>query len=521
MKNLKSVSPINSSAILIFGVLLFTAFVLPADESSDWPQWRGPQNNGVVKSGEPVLEWSEEKNIKWKVEVPGAGTSTPIIWGDRIFLLAAKGTGEKKKPVPSAESEDGNGGDRPRSRRPDEGRPRFGQGDGPLPDFLKEFDKDKDGKLSEEEREAFRAQRGGRGGRGEGRRGGRGGRRGGGFGSRAPDEEQEFVLLCLDRKTGKTLWSKTAKKELPHEGHHRDHGFASASPVTDGNHIYAYFGSRGLYCFDMEGNRKWEKDFGDMKISNGFGEGASPSIHGDVIVVKWDHEGDSFILALNKTNGDELWRKSRDERTSWSTPVVLEHDGKALVIASASNKVAAYDLKTGDIVWETEEGLTRNVIPSPVSGDGLVYAMSGFRGSHLYAIEMGKTGKLSAGKGIAWSHGEGTPYVPSPLLYKKRLYFFQGNEAILSCLDAATGKPVYARERIEGIRGVYASPVGANNHIYLLGRRGNCVVIKSGDKLEVVATNTLDDRFDASPAVVGNDLYLRGHKHLYCVGKAE
>jgi len=151
----------------------------------------------------------------------------------------------------------------------------------------------------------------------------------------------------------------------------------------------------------------------------------------------------------------------------------------------------------------------------------MVFAMSGFRGSKLRAIELGKTGKLTDGKGVVWTADEGTPYVPSPLLYDGRLYFFQGNSDILTCLDAKTGQAHYARERVDGLRGVYASPVGAGGNIYLVGREGTCVVIKSGDRLETVATNTLDEAFDASPVVVGNALFLRGHKHLYCISAAE
>ncbi|MEZ5303879.1 MAG: PQQ-binding-like beta-propeller repeat protein [Verrucomicrobiales bacterium] len=469
----------------------------------------GPLGTGEAPEGcQPPTEWSEAKNVKWKVEVPGNGASTPIIWGDRIYLTTAIQTEKKVGAAAGADSL--------------AKAPFLAQNDGdapaPLPDFLKRFDTDNDGQLNEAERSKMREEmRGRRGNRGGGNTGGNGGRPGGGFGIEKPAQVYQFALVCFDRETGKELWTKVAKEEVPHEGHHRDHGFASATPVTDGEHLYVSFGSRGIFCFDMDGEKKWEKDLGDMQTRNSFGEGTSPALHGDTLIIKWDHEGDSFIVALDAKTGEERWRKERDEQTSWATPLVIAGD-KPYAIAAATNKVIAYDLATGDTVWETT-GMTANVIPTPVRDSERVYVMSGFRGSALQAIELGNKGKLAAGNGIAWEHNEGTPYVPSPLLTGGNLYFYQGNNAILTCLDAKTGKPHFERERIGDIRGVYASPIAAGGHIYLLGREGNCAVIKAGNTLESVATNKLDENFDACPAVAGNALFLRGHKHLYCIAE--
>ena len=246
-----------------------------------------------------------------------------------------------------------------------------------------------------------------------------GGRRPGGgrgFGSQKPTEVHKFILTCLDRKSGKTIWTKTATESVPHEGHHRDHGFASASPVTDGEHVYVSYGSRGVFCFDMDGEKKWEKDLGDMRTRAGFGEGTSPSLHGETLVIKWDHEDDSFIAALNKRTGDELWRKERDEQTTWSTPFVVESGGKPVIVATGAGMVAAYDLKRGDIVWQTE-GLTGNPIPSPVTDGEFVYVMSGFRGSKALAIKLGKSGKLSGGQRhrLELQRGYAVCPLPSPL----------------------------------------------------------------------------------------------------------
>lgn len=449
-----------------------------ADREQNWPQWRGPKADGVAPKGTPPTEWSESKNVKWKVPTPGFGTSTPIIWGNKVFLLTAiKVNGPTETPTSGGASggRPGGPGQTPQAKSGNPPPPPGGPGK-------------QDGK------------------------------KGGGMGSEKPSDKYQFVVLCLDRNTGKTIWQKVVREQVPHEGHHRDHGFASASPVTDGKHLYVSFGSRGVYCLDFDGNVKWEVDLGKMTTRNGFGEGSSPALYGDVLVQNWDHEAGSFIVALNATTGKELWRKSRQESTSWATPLIIEANGKPQVIVSATNKVRTYDLKTGEIIWESG-GQTANVIPSPVTGNGMIYIMSGFRGSALHAIKIGKTGELTGTDSIAWSCDRGTPYVPSPLLYGDKLYFHKGNDAFLSCFDAIKGTPNYTEQRLTGPNGIYASPVGAADKVYVIGRDGTTLVLKNSDKLEVLATNKLDERMDASPAIAGNQLFLRGHQYLYCLAE--
>lgn len=340
----------------------------------------------------------------------------------------------------------------------------------------------------------------------------------GGLSTGKPIVPYQFVLLCLDRLTGKTLWQKTLREEIPHEGHHPTHGFASGSPVTDGRHIYSFFGSRGLYCLDMDGNLLWQKDLGKMQTRNSFGEGTTPALHGNTLVINWDHEGEDFIAAFEASTGNELWRTPRDERTSWATPLILTHGGKPQVVVSATNRIRSYDLATGKQIWECA-GMTDNVIPTPVLFNDMVLAVSGYRGNSAMAIRLGREGDLTGTDAIAWKHTRSTPYVPSPLLYGKRLYFLAGNTSVLTCLDAQTGKPLIDARRIESMRDVYASPVGAGGRVYLVGRDGSCAVIKDADALEVLSTPKLDEGIDASPVVVGNDLYLRGQKHLYRIAE--
>jgi outer membrane protein assembly factor BamB len=289
--------------------------------------------------------------------------------------------------------------------------------------------------------------------------------------------------------------------------------------VTDGKYLIASFGSFGVYCFDLKGNLIWEKDFGDMNIRATFGEGSSPYLYKNYLIVNWDHEKDSYVFVLNKTNGNVIWKKKRDEQTSWSTPMVVTVKGKQQLIISATGKSVAYDLENGDIIWEIS-GMTANVIPSPVTDGEMVYLMSGYRGAALQAVKLEEAkGDLKDSPALAWTYDKNTPYVPSPLLYNNRLYYFRGNQERLSCVEAKTGKIHYELQKLDEMKGVYASPVGANGFVYILGRQGMCYVLKDGVEFNVVSKNKLDDNFDASPAIIGNNLYLRGLKNLYCIAE--
>jgi outer membrane protein assembly factor BamB len=334
-----------------------------------------------------------------------------------------------------------------------------------------------------------------------------------------PGDILDFTVISYDRKNGKIQWKRSPRRRQPHEGTHKDGSWASNSPVTDGELIWAYFGSNGLYCLDMEGNLKWKKDLGDMQTKLGFGEGSSPALHGDTLVITWDHEGQSFIIALDKMTGEQLWKADRDEMTTWATPLVVENNGQAQVITNGTSRIRSYDLRTGDLLWESS-GMTQNVIPSPVFGDGLVFLASGFRGNALQAIRLASAkGDVSGTDAIAWTYDRDAPYVPTPLLYKGLLYFLKTNSNILSCLDAQTGKVHYSKQRLDGINGVYASPTAVGDRVYILGRDGTAVVLRPGPEFEVLAVNELDDGFDASPALAGSEIFLRGRKHLYCISE--
>jgi len=443
--------------------------VTAADSAEDyWPAWRGPLATGVAPNANPPLKWSETENIKWKSEIIGVGTSTPVIWAGKIFYLTAIKTDKKASPAPN-----------------------------PQP----------------AERGSFRGRRGGGG---TGRSFGGGGRPF--HGGSNPTNLHKFNIVCLDRNTGKLLWQKTAREMVPHEGHHPTHGFASYSPITDGKNVWAGFGSRGVHCYDTDGSHKWSRDLGKLNAKMMFGEGSTPALIGDALIVVMDHEGDSAVHALDKLTGKTLWQKPRDEATSWSTPVAAVANGKTQVIVSATSFIQSYDPKTGDSLWKCS-GMTGNVVPCPIVAFDMVFCTSGFRGSALLAIQLGRTGDLTGSDAVKWQLGEATPYVPSPVIYGENLYLCSTNNAVVSAYNAKTGKPYFKKQSLEAVGSIYASPVGAADRIYFVGRNGTTQVIKNSEKLEILATNILDDKIDASPAIAGNQLFLKGQKNLYCIAK--
>ena len=412
--------------------------------AAEWRQWRGPSNTGVAEGRVPV-RWDDTTNVRWKVEIPGRGFSTPVIAGSRIFLTTAVPIGAEK---PAAD----------------------GEGRGP----------------------------------------------GGGAGAGV---EHRFDVLALDRATGKTLWQRTATTATPHEGHHRVYGsFASNSPVTDGARLYASFGSRGLYAYDMDGKEVWRKDFGvQMRMRLQFGEGSAVVLEGNALIALFDHEGDSFVAALDAGSGRELWRTPRVEGSNWSTPFVATHGGRKQIVITSSGKVRGYELETGKPIWEAA-GLGLNTIPQPVQDGDLVYVMSGYRNPNLMAIRLGRSGDLTGTDAVVWSTTRGLSYTPSPVLHEKTLYVLT-DSAQLSALDAASGTPFYQQVRLPKPYNVKASPVAAGGHLYLPTEEGDVVVVKLGGTFEVVTTNSLTDQsFIASPAIAGNDMFLRSRTHLFRIG---
>jgi outer membrane protein assembly factor BamB len=330
----------------------------------------------------------------------------------------------------------------------------------------------------------------------------------------------QFLSMALSRRDGGIVWSKVLREEWPHEGGHQTGSLASNSPVTDGEQLYVFLGSRGLYCLDLNGEVKWQNDLGRMHTLHAHGEGSSPVLHGDTLIVCWDHEGDSFLYAFDKHTGKTLWKVARDEKTSWSTPLIVESEGKPQVIVSATKRVRGYDLNSGTQLWECA-GLTENVVSSPVYYHGLIIAGNSYYSQAMLAIRLaGARGDITGTDHVVWKLNRLTPYVSTPLLYDDTLYVLRHNQNVLSRLDPFTGKPRGEPLRLEGIQDfIFSSPVGAASRIYVTGRDGTTVVLRHDQENATVAVNHLEDSFSASPAVVDREFYLRGERFLYCIAE--
>ncbi len=333
-----------------------------------------------------------------------------------------------------------------------------------------------------------------------------------------PDEFQyRFVVSSIDRKSGNVSWSKTAIEQVPHEGKHETNTYAAGSPTTDGERLYVSFGSRGFFCYSLSGDLIWQVDLGDMRTRFGWGEAVTPVLVGDHYVVNWDQEEGSFITALDKRTGQQVWKTDRpDEVTSWNTPLATVYKGKSMLIVNGTNRVRAYDALTGKQIWACG-GQSTNAIPSPVRFDDTAVCMSGYRAWCANAIPLDSMGDITDKGAVKWTVNKGTPYVPSPVISGQRLFFTQGNSDILSCVNVSTGEVIFDRRRLSGVGSLYSSPIVANGHIYFVGREGTTVVLKDNENLDVVAVNPLQDAIDASPVAVGNQLFLRSWTKLYCI----
>lgn len=436
---------LSELTLILLGLILFTKSTLKAD--SNWPSWRGVTGNGVAPdSSNPPKEWSEEKNIFWKIKLPGLGHSTPVIWQDKIFLTSAIPFGDVTEP-PIYDNAPGSHDNSPVAQK------------------------------------------------------------------------HKFVVLCIDKKTGETIWSTKCNELFPHEGGHKSGSLASASPVTDGKRVIAYFGSHGLYSIDCQsGKIIWKRDLGKMATKHGHGEGSSPVLKGNTIIINWDHEKESAIYAIDKNTGKNIWKVDRKEVTSWSTPIIVKSGEKNQVIVSSTQRIRGYDMNNGKVIWECS-GMSNNVVASPVSENEKVYLGCSYDKRAMIAIDIKEAkGDITDTDHVMWSTNKRTPYVPSPLLYKGTLYYLSHYQGILSVTHAESGETKAGPFRISSLRDIYSSPIGAGDHVYITSREGLTIVLSHDDEPEPVAFNKLDDSFSASAAISGNQIFLRGEKFLYCIG---
>jgi outer membrane protein assembly factor BamB len=426
------------------------SFATYGQGQDNWPQFRGPAASGVSAKPLPT-KWDAKSNIVWSLEIPGRGWSSPVVWGDKIFLTAVI---NDKTPPP---------------------RPGL-------------YIQDLIGKI--------------------------------------PPGEHVWKVYCIDFNTGKPLWDKVVHQGKPGEPIHLKNTYASETPVTDGEHVYVYFGNLGLYCYDMKCTLVWSRPIGPHKTKMGWGTGSSPVLHQDRLYLVNDNEDKSYLAAIDKKTGKDVWKVDRDEKSNWGTPLVWEHKGRTEIVTAGTNRVRSYDL-AGKLLWEFK-GMSIISIPTPFAGPEYLYVSSGYVLDiyrPLYAIKPGATGDITLGAkessnaSIAWTQKLAGPYHPTPLYYDGRVYVLL-DKGFLSCYDARTGKEVYARQRIDANSDKFtSSPWAADGKIYCLSEDGEAYVIRAGEKFEVLGKNSLNEMCLATPALSRGNILLRTASKLYRIGE--
>ena len=426
-------------------------FVLLANTASagNWPQWRGPDGSGISNEKNLPAEWSPTKNIKWKTPIEGRSHSSPIVWGNKIFLTTAIEGAE----VPGAKA----------------ARHQFDGKDFVHPDAV------------------------------------------------GANKKHTFKVLCLDRDSGKILWQMTAWEGTPYDDRHRKSSYAASTPATDGKMVYAYFGTEGLYAYDFKGKLAWSAQIGKI-ATLGLGTAASPILFNDLVIVQADEDNGeaSFIVALDKKTGKEVWKTPRKVQVSWSTPILARTATRPELIASGTELVIAYDPATGKELWR-HKGVESNAIPSPVANNEMAYFVAGFPAKIAMAIKLGQNGDLTGTPNVAWTYAKGTAYVPSPILYGDYLYLTT-DRGILTCIDAKTGEVKYEGGRVPIPATFTASPVAFEGKILMTSEDGDTFIIKAGPKHEILGTNSVGEAVYASPAIADGRIFIRSEKNLYCIG---
>jgi len=452
----------RANAAVLFISLALTGAAVGAQSGGrpdpNWPSFRGTNARGVAEGFPVPTAWDVEakRNLLWKTPIPGLGHSSPIVWGDRVFVTTALS-----------------------------------------------------GKAGAELKVGL-------------------------YGDIAPvqdDTEHEYKVLCLDKRSGKVLWERTSHKGVPKVKRHTKATHANPTCATDGKNLLAFFGSEGLYCYDLDGGLKWKKDFG--VLDSGFfmvpdaqwGFASSPVIDGRRVLVQCDVQRGSFVAALDIKDGKELWRTPRADVPTWGTPTVWrEGKGRAQVIVNGWKHIGGYDLETGKEIWKMTGGGDIPV-PTPVSGHGLVFLTNAHgRMSPIYAVRPTATGDITLtgdareSAHIAWSIPRGGAYMQTPLVYGDYLYNCRDN-GVLTCYEAKTGKQVYQERLGTGRTGFTASAVAAAGKLYYSSEEGDVFVVQAGPEFKVLGTNPLGEVCMATPAISAGVLYFRTQSHLVAVGE--
>lgn len=443
---------------LILGAMSGAPALLTAAEKSgatNWPQWRGPDSNGVATDANLPTEWSATQNVLWKTEIPGRGHSSPIVWGNRIFLTTAI----EGEVVPGAKA----------------------------PIHIVETAPGK--------KEAWSHPQ-----------------------ATGADKKHTLKVLCLDRDTGKVLWERTVYEGTMYDSRHAKASYASPTPVTDGKTVYFYFGTEGLYAFDFSGNLKWKTSMEKIG-SQSVGIGTSPILYGNLVLIQADNEdgADSCLVAFDKKSGKEAWRTPRKNvEISWATPIIVKAKDHDELVTSGNQAIITYDPKTGKELWRAQ-GLDSNAVPSSVSGNDLVYIFTGFPKKKVLAVRPGGSGDITGTPNIVWTYEKGVAYVASPVLYGEYLYLVS-DKGILTCLDAKTGEVKYQDGRVPTPAFFMASLVAADGKILQFSEDGDTYVIKAGPQHQILSKNSLGENIYATPAIAAGRIFIRGEKNLYAIG---
>ncbi len=432
---------------LVSIVRLAVFLVVSTAAAQNWPSFRGPDASGVADGNKLPVAWDVAKgtNIAWNTPIPGLAHSSPIVWGDRIFVTTAVSS----KPDASFK------------------RGLFGEGD-------------------------------------------------------ASDDRtvQQWKLLCLNSKTGAILWERLAYKGVPKEKRHMKATYANATPATDGQVVVAFFGSQGLYAYDLDGKVLWTKDLGRFDVGAydvpdyEWGTASSPILYRGMVIVQCDQQKGSFLTALDRKTGETVWKTERNELPSWGTPNIYPGKDRTELVTNGSNFIRGYDPMSGKELWRLG-GSSKITAPTPIYAGDLILVASGRRPeAPIFAIRAGASGDITQSGSVAWSKTQRGPYMPTPLFYRDMLYVL-ANQGILDAYDFKTGKEIY-RERVPNQgSGFSASPVAADGKIYLSSEDGDISVVNSGATFEVLKTNTMDEPVMATPAISGGLLIVRTQHHVY------
>lgn len=446
-------------------IYLFIAVcTLPAAAQNNWPSFRGPRAEGIAKGATTATTWDVEKseNILWKKEIPGLGHSSPIIWGDKLFVTTAV---NQRRAAPL----------------------KVGLYGDP--------------------------------------------------GSADDNDVQQWRIVCLNKKTGEIVWDKTAREGVPKQKRHTKATHANCTMATDGSALVAFFGSEGLYCYDLQGNRRWQKDLGTLRISPvvyndvpdpqgadlEWGFASSPIIYSNRVYIQCDVLTNGFIAALDLADGKEIWRARRDDTATWSTPNVCLEGPRPQLVVNGWKHMGGYDLLTGKEIWQMSGGGDCPV-PTPMVWKGLIFLMSAHGPRKpIYVVRTDATGDVSLRNGastnqhVAWSTLRGASYMQTPLIYDDYLYTCH-IDGILSCYEAKTGKELYKERLGTGGDGFTASPVASEGKLYFTSEQGAVFVVKPGTTFSVIATNQMKEVCMATPAISENTIFFRTQGHLVAVG---